>query len=108
MSKLKELMSINGVVAAGEFNADGSLVAFEGNITEEEAAMAAQMSHANKIMAQMQVDGFTAMSGEDGWTPVQGFAVSGPKLSICVGGNIGVFIDNSTASFNEVFKALQS
>ena len=49
MSKLKELMSINGVVAAGEFNADGSLVAFEGNITEEEAAMAAQMSHANKI-----------------------------------------------------------
>lgn len=108
MSKLKELMSINGVVAAGEFNSDGSLAAFEGNITEEEAAMAAQVAHANKVMAQMQVDGYTAMSGEDGWTPVQGFAISGPKLSICVGGNIGVFVDNESVSFNEVFRALQS
>ncbi len=108
MSKLKELMAMNGVVAAGEFNPDGSLASFEGNITEEEAAMAAQMAHANKVMAQMQVDGYTAMSGEDGWTPVQGFAVSGPKISICVGSNIGVFVDNETVSFTEVFKALQA
>lgn len=106
MNKLNELMSLDGVLAAGEFNSEGNLVAFEGNITEEEAAMAAQMSHANKVMAQMHVDGFTALSGEDGWTPVNGFAVNGSKMSVCVGGNIGVFVDNSTVSFNEIFKAL--
>ncbi|MFN3788422.1 MAG: DUF2173 family protein, partial [Sulfurihydrogenibium azorense] len=56
MADLKKLMSIKGVFAAGEFNPDGTLVAFEGDITEEEAAMAAAMCAANNAMAKMQTD----------------------------------------------------
>lgn len=108
MSKLKAMMSIKGVVAVGEFSDEGNLLAFEGDMSEDEAAMAAQMCAANKMMGQMQVDGFTAMSGEDGWTPIVGFALSGPKMSVCVEGNIGAFVENEHVSFNEVFGALRS
>jgi roadblock/LC7 domain-containing protein len=32
LSKLKELMSIPGAIAAGEFSDDGRLIAYHGNI----------------------------------------------------------------------------
>ena len=108
MANLKEILDIKGVVAVGKFSDEGILLEFEGDMSEEEAAMAAQMCAANKMMGQMQVDGFTAMSKEDGWTPLVGFAISGPTMSVCVENNIGVFINNAEASFNEVFKALRS
>ncbi|GAB6072034.1 hypothetical protein JCM14244_04110 [Venenivibrio stagnispumantis] len=71
MATLKDLMKIKGVFAAGEFDEKGNLVAFEGDITEEEAAMAAQMCAANNAMAKMQTDGYTAFSGQE-WTPLLG------------------------------------
>ena len=108
MAKLKDLLAINGVVAAGEFTDEGTLMALEGNITEEEGAMAAQMCATNKKMMQLQVDGYTAVSQEDGWTPATGFALAGPKLSICVYGNIGVFLETGKASFNQVMQAMQA
>ncbi len=108
MANLKELLAIEGVVAAGEFSDDGALLALEGDLTEEEGAMAAQMCSANKKMMQMQVDGYTALSKEDGWTPAMGFAIAGPKLSICVVGNIGVFVETGKGSFNKVMQALQA
>jgi len=107
MADLKNLMSIKGVFAAGEFNADGTLVAYEGDITEEEAAMATAMCAANNAMAKMQTDGYTAFSGQE-WTPLHGWALTGPKYSVCVAGNVGVFVKNDEVSFNEVFKALLS
>ena len=108
MSKLKELMNVKGVTAVGQFNDDGTLVGFEGHMSPTEAAMAAQMCATNKMMGQMQVDGFTAMSGEEGWTPLVGFAISGPKASVCVEGNIGVFTNNDEVSFNQLFAALRA
>ncbi|WP_299228926.1 DUF2173 family protein [Sulfurihydrogenibium sp.] len=107
MADLKNLMSIKGVFAAGEFNPDGTLVAYEGDITEEEAAMAAAMCAANNAMAKMQTDGYTAFSGQE-WTPLHGWAMTGPKCSVCAAGNVGVFVKNDEVSFNEVFKALLS
>jgi Uncharacterized conserved protein len=107
MADLKKLMSIKGVFAAGEFNPDGTLVAYEGGITEEEAAMAAAMCAANNAMARMQTDGYTAFSGQE-WTPLHGWALTGPKYSVCVTGNVGVFVKNDEVSFNEVFRALLS
>jgi roadblock/LC7 domain-containing protein len=107
MADLKKLMSIKGVFAAGEFNPDGTLVAYEGDITEEEAAMAAAMCAANNAMAKMQTDGYTAFSGQE-WTPLHGWALTGSKYSVCVAGNVGVFVKNDEVSFNEIFKALLS
>jgi roadblock/LC7 domain-containing protein len=107
MANLDQLLSIKGVWAAGEFSQDGKLLAYKGNISEEEAAMAAMMCAANTMMAEMQTQGFTAMSGKE-WTPLVGFALTGPKYSVCVGKGVGVLVNNDEVSFNEVFKALSS
>lgn len=106
MANLDRLMKIKGVWAAGEFTNDGKLVAYKGNISEEHAAMAAEMCAANNAMARMQCDGYTAFSGQE-WTPLHGWALTGPKYSVCVMGNVGVFVNNDEVSFNEVFKALR-
>ncbi|HCO39596.1 MAG: DUF2173 family protein [Aquificota bacterium] len=106
MANLDRLMQIKGVWAAGEFTNDGKLVAYKGNISEEQAAMAAEMCAANNAMAKMQCDGYTAFSGQE-WTPLHGWALTGPKYSVCVMGNVGVFVNNDEVSFNEVFKALR-
>ncbi len=106
MTNLDKLLKIKGVFAAGSFDANGNLTGFAGDISEDHAAMAASMCAANMHMARMQCDGFTAMSGEGGWTPATGFALSGPGFSVCAMGNVGVFARNGEASFNEIFKAL--
>jgi roadblock/LC7 domain-containing protein len=106
MANLDRLMKIKGVWAAGEFTDDGKLVAYKGNISEEQAAMAAEMCAANNAMAKMQCDGYTAFSGQE-WTPLHGWVLTGPKYSVCVMGNVGVFVNNDEVSFNEVFKALR-
>ncbi len=106
MANLDRLMQVKGVWAAGEFTDDGKLLAYKGNISEEQAAMAAEMCAANNAMAKMQCDGYTAFSGQE-WTPLHGWALTGPKYSVCVMGNVGVFVNNDEVSFNQVFKALR-
>ncbi|MFN4320010.1 MAG: DUF2173 family protein [Aquificaceae bacterium] len=106
MANLDRLMKVKGVWAAGEFTDDGKLVAYKGNLSEEHAAMAAMMCAANNMMARMQCDGYTAFSGQE-WTPLHGWALTGPKYSVCVMGNVGVFVNNDEVSFNEVFKVLK-
>ena len=107
MADLDKLMSVKGVWAAGEFSDDGKLLAYKGELTDEHAAMAAEMCAANSAMAKMQCDGYTAFSGQE-WTPLQGWALSGPAYSVCVMGNVGVFVNNDQVSFNAVFQALMS
>lgn len=106
MKDLNQLLNIKGVFAAGSFTDEGNLTGYAGDITEDHAAMAASMCAANMHMARMQTDGYTAMSGESGWTPATGFALAGAKFTVCVKNNVGVFVRNGEASFNEVFKAL--
>jgi roadblock/LC7 domain-containing protein len=106
MANLDKVMSVKGVWAVGEFNDDGTLVAYKGDISDEHAAMAAQMCAANNAMAKMQCDGYTAFSGKE-WTPLIGWALTGPKYSVCVVGNVGAFVNNDEVSFNEVFQALR-
>ncbi|WP_333839371.1 DUF2173 family protein [Pelomicrobium sp.] len=108
MTDFKKLLKLKGVFAAGTFSDDGKLTGYVGDITEDEAAMAAAMCAANMHMMRMQADGYTAMSGESGWTPATGFAVAGPKYAVCVMGNKGVFARVGEASFNEIYKALST
>jgi len=105
MADLDKLMGVKGVWAAGEFSPDGKLIAYKGDISEEHAAMAAMTFATNTMMADMQTQSYTAFSGQE-WTPLMGWALTGPKYSICVAGNVGVFVNNDEVSFNEVFRVL--
>ncbi len=108
MTDLNKLLKLKGVFAAGTFSDDGKLTSYAGDITEDEAAMAAAMCAANMHMMRMQADGYTAFSGESGWTPATGFAVAGTKYAVCVMGNKGVFARLGEASFTEIYRALSA
>jgi len=106
LSKLKELMSIPGAVAAGEFSDDGRLIAYYGNVDEKFAEIAAMMCAANKLMGNMQAKGWSAYTGQGGFYPVYGFAVAGGKYAACIMGNVGVFVELDKADFDKTFEVL--
>lgn len=106
VSKLKELMSLPGAVAAGEFSDDGKLLAYYGDISEKAAEIAALMCAANKATGNMQAKGWSAYSGKEGFWPVQGFAVAAGKYAACIMGNVGVFVELDKADFDKIFETL--
>jgi len=106
LSKLHELMSLPGAVAAGEFSEDGRLLSYTGDISEKAAEIAALMAAANRAIGNMQAKGWSAYTGKDGFYPVQGFAVAGGKYAACIMGNVGVFVELSKADFDKTFEVL--
>ena len=106
MANIRGLLHIPGVVAAGEFDDHGELVDYCGEITLKVAKMAALMCKANEAIGNMQAAGYTEYTGKEGFYPVTGFAVSGPKKSALIVKNYGVFVENDKADFDALYKAL--
>ncbi|MGH7885560.1 MAG: DUF2173 family protein [Thermodesulfobacteriota bacterium] len=107
MSKLDDLLHIEGVVAAGEFTTDGKLVDFKGTMEmpQEIAHMTAQFCATVTMMFNTLAGAHTKISGMN-WLPQQGWAFSGGEWTVAVGGNIGVFVETSKADFNKLFSTL--
>jgi len=108
MADLHKAMTIPGAFAAGEFDEQGNLKNYVGNITLQAAKIAALMCAANKATARMQAAGWTAYTGKDGFEPITGFAVSGPENSALIVGNVGVFVHNKHADFDRGFAILSA
>jgi roadblock/LC7 domain-containing protein len=107
VATLQELLDIAGVVAAGEFNPDGSLVDFEASMdmSDEMAQMTAQFCATVTMMFNTLAASFTQLSGMN-WVPQQGWAYSGGEWAVAIGGNRGVFVETAKADFNRLFEAL--
>jgi roadblock/LC7 domain-containing protein len=109
VATLQELLDIEGVVAAGEFNLDGSLVDFETSMdmSEEMAKMSAQFCATVSMMFNTLAGSFTQLSGMN-WAPQQGWAYSGGDWTVAVGGGgtRGVFVETAKADFNRLFEVL--
>jgi roadblock/LC7 domain-containing protein len=109
MATLTELLDIEGVVAAGDFNLDGSLVDFEAkmDMSEEMAQMTAQFCATVSMMFNTLAGSFTKLSGMN-WVPQQGWAYSGGEWTVCIGsdGTRGVFVETAKADFNRLFEVL--
>lgn len=104
-ANLDKLMGLKGVIAAGEFGVDGKLIAHKGNLTQEHAEMTAMMCAANNLNLKMQAESFSKYSGME-WRPLNGWAVSAGKYSVCVMGRRGVFVESDKADFNELFREI--
>jgi roadblock/LC7 domain-containing protein len=102
---LDELLKITGVIAAGEFRDDGSLVDVKGKIERKVAEMAAQMSASTTRTFKQQAEQFTQASGMK-WTPAMGWAFTGGDYTIAVMGNKGVFVETAKIDFNKLFQEL--
>jgi roadblock/LC7 domain-containing protein len=109
VATLQQLLDIEDVVAAGEFNLDGSLVDFESamDISEEMPEMTAQFCATVSMMFNTLAGSFTKLSGMN-WGPQQGWAYSGGEWTIAFGGGgtRGVFVETAKADVNRLFEAL--
>jgi roadblock/LC7 domain-containing protein len=107
MTTLEELLEIDGVVAAGEFQADGTLVDFRSSMdmSDELAAQSAQFCATVTMLFNTLGGSFTQLSGMP-WTPQQGWAYSGGEYTVAIGGHRGVFVETAKADFNQLFGTL--
>ncbi len=107
MATLDELIKIDGVVAAGEFTADGKLVDYKANMdmSTEMAEMSAQFC-ATVTMLFSTLAGAFAQLSEMNFVPQQGWAYSGGDMTAAIGGGKGVFIKTDKADFNQLFQVL--
>ncbi len=111
MATLDDLIKIDGVVAAGEFTADGKLVDYKanGDMSRDMAEMAAQFCATVTMMFNTLAGSFSKLS-QMNWVPQQGWAYSGGDMTVAVGrgGKKGVFIETAKADFNQLFQILDS
>ena len=107
MATLDELMKINGVVAAGEFTADGKLVDYKAkmDMSKEMAALTAQFCSTVTMMFNTLAAAYSKTSGMN-WLPQHGWMYAGGDWTVAVGGNRGVFIETAKADFNQLYKVL--
>ena len=93
MATLDELLKINGVVAAGEFTADGKLVNYKAkmDMSPKLAVMTAQFSATVTMMFNTLAGAFAQLSKMK-WVPQQGWMYAGGDWTVAIGGNKGVFV----------------
>jgi roadblock/LC7 domain-containing protein len=108
-ASLDELAKVDGVVAAGEFRLDGTLVDFKSSMdmSEEIAGAAAQFCASVSMLFNTLAPAFEGVSGMR-WAPQQGWAYSGGDYTVAIGsgGTKGVFIETAKADFNQLFGLL--
>ena len=109
MATLEELLDIEGVVAAGEFDPDGTLVDFRASMdmSPEMGQMTAQFCATVTMMFNTLASSYTQLSGMR-WVPQQGWAYSGGDWTVAIGGGgyKGVFVETARADFNKLFEVL--
>jgi len=107
MSKLDDLLKIDGVVAAGEFTADGKLVNYKAkmDMSPELATMTAQFCATVTMMFNTLAGAFSQLSKMK-WVPQHGWVYAGGDWTVAIGGTTGVFVETAKADFNRLFQAL--
>jgi len=107
MSILTELAALPGVVAAGEYSYRGDRFAYKGQLDEDQARMASIMCRATTMSVHMQADILGSFCEQCGLTPARGWAVSGPRFTVCVVANVFCFLDRDTGSANDVLAVMR-
>ncbi len=107
MATLDDLLKISGVVAAGEFTADGKLVDYKAKVdmSPEMAAMSAQFCATVTMMFNTLAGAFTQLSKMN-WVPQHGWMYAGGDMTVATGGNQGVFVETAKADFNQLYQIL--
>ena len=109
MPDLDEALKIDGVVAAGEFHKDGTLVDSRPgmDMSVEMAAPSAQFCASVSMLFDTLGGASSQVSGMP-WSSQQGWVYSGGEYTVAVGGGgtKGVFVETAKADFNQLLGAL--
>jgi len=108
MNLINQLLSMPGVIAAGEFSHRGERFTHAGLLDSQQARMASIMCSANSLAIHMQAGILASIVGEGGLTPAQGWIVQGHCFTVCVIGQRFCFLEQETASLNQVVTLMRS
>lgn len=102
MGLIRELMAQPGVLAAGEYSYRGDRFSYEGRLTPEMARMASIMCRATHMGVHMECDMLGVFCPGCGLVPSRGWAVRGPRYSVCVMANFFCILENIDGTMNGV------
>lgn len=102
-----ELVNQPGVIAAGEYSYRGDRFSYKGEMNDEMARMAAIMCRATTMSEHMQVAMLEEHCPNCGSSPPQGWIVKGPVFTVCNVANVFAFLQNDTASLNDIMALMQ-
>ncbi|MDD3621563.1 MAG: DUF2173 family protein [Methanofollis sp.] len=107
MATLEKLLNIAGVVAAGEFTADGGVIDFKAKTetSAEMTAMTARFCATVSMMFSSLASAYTEMSTMK-WVPQQVWMYSGGDWTVMMGGRRCVFIETAKADFNHLHQIM--
>lgn len=108
MSVISELMRLPGVVAAGEYSYRGDRYSYQGRLDAEMARMASIMCRATTLGVHMEGDILGGVCEQCGLVPAKGWAVRGPRFSVCVVANVFCFLDSTQGSINDALHLMQT
>lgn len=107
---LDQLMRVPGAVAAFQFSDKGDLLQHmikEGTeLTPQVLDLLAHTCVANMSIAAMEAKGWEALTGQQGFAPLQGFSLIGLDWSTVADGNHGVVLRNRDVDYEAAFAAL--
>ena len=110
MAELSELMQLDGVLAAFEFDDKGelvsSMIADNGKINETVIDLLCHVCVANTAIATMQARGWEKMTGMQGFYPVEGISLIGFEWTAVVNGKQGVILPNDKSDLDAAYTAL--
>jgi roadblock/LC7 domain-containing protein len=93
-------MEIEGVVAAGQFAQDGTVIRMIGELPEDlmtSAELCVRQDERSREFLK-SLDG----RSERDWQPLVGWTVWGGKYSVVVVGNTRVFVETSRGDYNQL------
>ena len=106
MKPIDHLVSLDGVLAAGEFVPHSDSYRYAGLLEPAQARMAAVMCRANSEAVHMQADLIDSYATGIALPPPRGWIVSADHFSVCVLGTLFCFLENATGSLNQVMRAM--
>lgn len=107
MSVAAELASEPGVIAAGEYSYRGDRFTYKGQISDDMARMAAIMCRATTMSEHMQIGMLEEHCPHSGGSPPEGWIVHGPAFSVCNIANVFCFVENDSASINDIIALMR-
>ncbi len=108
MATLDELMTLQGVVAAGEFTPGGELVDFRSAVgmPSEQAKVTAQFCATVSNLFVTLAEAYTKLHEGLVWVPPKWWVYAGGNMAVCVGGTKGVFVRLGQTDFNRLYQSL--
>lgn len=112
MSKLDDLMKLDGALAAFEFGSGGELtnsnIANGGDIDNDVLDMVCHVCVANGAIATMQARGWEKVTQMEGFYPIQGFSLIGFEWTVIVSDSVGVIVSNDKVDYDKAYSILEA